>query len=148
MLTLPSTTTTAVHVVDFVNGINILYGSLEEYCTSSTCPKMSAGENFEYLWMNADDPRYEKPTVVSAKEYVSLLMEWVESMLNNEQIFPTDASQDFPKDFSKIVKNIFKRLFRVYAHIYAHHLEQIKILGEEGKESHTQKCLRIMFIFV
>ncbi|KAG2370635.1 hypothetical protein C9374_000998 [Naegleria lovaniensis] len=122
----------AVHVVDFVNGINILYGSLEEYCTASTCPKMSAGENFEYLWMNADDPKYDKPTVVSAKDYVSLLMEWVESMLNNEQIFPTDASQDFPKDFSKIVKNIFKRLFRVYAHIYAHHLEQIKILGEEA----------------
>ena len=44
-----------------------------------------------------DDPKYEKPTAVCAKDYVSLLMEWVESLLNNENVFPTDASQDFPK---------------------------------------------------
>jgi len=58
---------------------------------------MTAGENFEYLWMNPDDPRYDKPTAVCAKEYVSLLMEWVESLLNDENVFPSDPNQDFPK---------------------------------------------------
>ncbi|KAL9650550.1 hypothetical protein ABK040_004768 [Willaertia magna] len=122
----------AVHVVDFLNGINILYGSLQEYCTPSTCPKMIAGQAFEYLWMNQDDKRYEKPTAVCARDYVSLLMEWTESLVNNEEIFPSDPNKDFPKDFHKIIKNIFKRLFRVYAHIYAHHLDQVKKLGEEA----------------
>lgn len=33
----------AVNTVDFFNAINVLYGTLEEYCTQETCPTMSAG---------------------------------------------------------------------------------------------------------
>ena len=36
----------AVHVVDFINGINILYGSVIEHCTNTNCPKMIATEEF------------------------------------------------------------------------------------------------------
>lgn len=31
----------AVHVVDFFNRINLIYGTVSEYCTEATCPKMS-----------------------------------------------------------------------------------------------------------
>ena len=47
---------------------------------------MSAGPQYEYLW--ADGVKVKKPIKVSAPEYVDLLMSWVESQLNDEQIFP------------------------------------------------------------
>ena len=33
----------AVNTVDFYNAISVLFGTLEEFCTCSTCPVMSAG---------------------------------------------------------------------------------------------------------
>jgi MOB kinase activator 1 len=122
----------AVNVVDFINGVNILYGSLQEYCTDSSCPIMNAGKEFEYLWMDKDSADYKKPVAVSASKYISLLMDWIEKQVNDESIFPSDPNQPFPKNFEKIVKNIFKRLFRVYGHIYCAHFEQVKALGEEA----------------
>lgn len=32
----------AVNTVDFYNALGILYGTLEEYCTPTSCPIMSA----------------------------------------------------------------------------------------------------------
>ena len=34
----------AVNTVDFFNQINMLYGTITEFCTEETCPIMSAGE--------------------------------------------------------------------------------------------------------
>ena len=33
----------AVNTVDFYNAISVLFGTLEEFCTISSCPVMSAG---------------------------------------------------------------------------------------------------------
>lgn len=129
--------------VDFFNQINILYGSISDYCTpkNKTCEVMSAGPQYEYLW--ADGENIKKPIKVSAPEYVDYLMTWVQSILDDETVFPSRVGMcclinyfdfylfnillcfmndyldvPFPKNFKDIVKNIFKRLFRVYAHIY------------------------------
>jgi len=122
----------AVHVVDFVNGVDMLYSSLNEVCTASKCPTMNAGHEYEYLWRNKKDKNYKKPTAVSAPQYISLLMDWIESYVNDETVFPKDANTPFPKDFLKIVKDIFKRLFRVYAHMFCAHLNDVKKLGEHA----------------
>lgn len=37
----------AVHVVDFFNRINLIYGTISEYCSEESCPKMSGGSRFE-----------------------------------------------------------------------------------------------------
>lgn len=126
------TNTCIIDIVDFVNGLNILYGSLTETCTPSTCPSMSAGSEYEYLWLNKKDKDYKKPTSLPAPQYITLLMDWVESYLNDKTIFPDDPSTPFPKEFSKIVRDIFKRLFRVYAHMFCAHLEDVKKLGEHA----------------
>ena len=34
----------AVNTVDFFNQINMLYGTITEFCTENLCPIMSAGE--------------------------------------------------------------------------------------------------------
>lgn len=120
----------SVNTVDFYNITNVLYGSLTEFCTASSCPLMSSGPRFEYLWR--DPPQYPKPTKVSAPEYVRLLMEWIEKQINDERIFPSEDHSPYPLDFYDRVKNIFRRLFRVYAHVYYTHFIQIRDLKEES----------------
>uniref|UniRef100_A0A1B0F004 MOB kinase activator-like 3 n=1 Tax=Phlebotomus papatasi TaxID=29031 RepID=A0A1B0F004_PHLPP len=52
----------AVHVVDFFNRINLIYGTVSEFCTVNSCSTMSGGPRYEYLW--ADGLNYRKPTAL------------------------------------------------------------------------------------
>jgi len=104
---------------------------------------MSAGTQFEYRW--ADGVKVKTPIVVSAPEYVDLLMSWVETQLNDEQIFPLQLGTPFPKNFIEVVRTIFKRLFRVYAHIYHSHFQRIVGLGAEA---HLNTCYKHFIYFV
>jgi len=133
----------AVNTVDFFNEISLLYGTITEFCTPSTCSVMSAGPQYEYLW--ADGVKIKKPIKVSAPEYVDLLMSWVETQLNDEHIFPLQLGTPFPKNFQAIVRVIFKRLFRVYAHIYHSHFQKIVGLGAEA---HLNTCFKHFIYFV
>lgn len=90
----------AVHVVDFFNRINLIYGTISDSCTDQTCPVMSGGPKYEYRWQ--DEHKYKKPTALSAPKYMSLLMDWIEVQINNENIFPTNIGkcvfEAFPRD--------------------------------------------------
>lgn len=81
----------AVHVVDFFNRINLIYGTISDSCTDQTCPVMSGGPKYEYRWQ--DEHKYKKPTALSAPKYMSLLMDWIEVQINNENIFPTNVGK-------------------------------------------------------
>lgn len=81
----------AVHVVDFFNRINLIYGTVCEYCTEKSCPVMSGGPRFEYRWQ--DEHKYKKPTALPAPQYMNLLMDWIEVQINNEDIFPTSVGE-------------------------------------------------------
>lgn len=70
-------------VVDFFNRINLIYGTVSEYCNETTCPTMSGGPRYEYLW--ADGDAFKKPTPLPAPKYVEYLMDWTESQINNER---------------------------------------------------------------
>lgn len=133
----------AVHTVDFFNEVSLLYGTVAEFCTKASCPTMSAGSRFEYLW--ADGVTVTKPIKVTAPEYVDLLMTWVEGQINSERLFPTSTACAFPRDFKSVVSNIFKRLFRVYAHIYYSHFDKIVALGAER---HLNTCFKHFIFFV
>lgn len=41
---------------------------------------------YEYLW--EDGVKYKRPTKLPAPEYVDTLMNWVQSQLDDESIFP------------------------------------------------------------
>ncbi|KAF0922311.1 hypothetical protein E2562_031803 [Oryza meyeriana var. granulata] len=84
-----------------------------EFCTPATCPIMSAGPKYEYRW--ADGVKVKKPIQVSAPKYVEYLMDWVETQLDDEAIFPQKIGAPFPPNFREVIRTIFKRLFRVYA---------------------------------
>ncbi|GKU95899.1 hypothetical protein SLEP1_g9197 [Rubroshorea leprosula] len=76
----------AVNTVDFFNQVNLLYGTLTEFCIPENCPTMTAGPKYEYRW--ADGVQIKKPIEVSAPKYVEYLMDWIEAQLDDESIFP------------------------------------------------------------
>ncbi|KAF9963553.1 MOB kinase activator 1B [Mortierella alpina] len=133
----------AVNTVDFFNQINMLYGTITEFCTPQDCPVMSAGPKYEYHWK--DDSQFKKPARVSAPVYVDHLMSWVQSQLDNETIFPSKIGIEFPPQFKTIINDIFRRLFRVYAHIYTTHFPIIVSLGEEA---HLNTSFKHFILFV
>ncbi|KAJ5753412.1 uncharacterized protein N7511_007565 [Penicillium nucicola] len=116
-------------VVDFYNQINLLYGSITEFCSPQTCPEMKATDEFEYLWQDSEN--FKRPTKMSAPDYIEHLMAWVQSNVDNEQMFPSRIGVPFPKTFPSLLRQIFKRLYRVYAHIYCHHYPVVVHLGLE-----------------
>ncbi|XP_055003158.1 MOB kinase activator 3B [Sorex araneus] len=133
----------AVHVVDFFNRINLIYGTICEFCTEHTCPVMSGGPKYEYRWQ--DDLKYKKPTALPAPQYMNLLMDWIEVQINNEDIFPTCVGVPFPKNFLQICKKILCRLFRVFVHVYIHHFDRVIVMGAEA---HVNTCYKHFYYFV
>lgn len=127
---------------------------------------------YEYRW--ADGVQIKKPIEVSAPKYVDYLMDWIETQLDDESIFPQKLGMlsslrltainsheqikrivvlnyfmpttgvPFPQNFQEVVKTIFKRLFRVYAHIYHSHFQKIVTLKEEA---HLNTCFKHFILF-
>lgn len=115
----------AIHSVDFYNQINMLYGAITEFCSPTTCPRMIATEEYEYLWQETG----KRPVLLPACEYIENLMNWVQGFFDNDNIFPLKIGAPFPQQFPVLIKTIFKRIFRIYAHIYCHHFHEITELG-------------------
>lgn len=139
----------AIHVVDFYNQINMLYGAITEFCSPITCPRMIATEEYEYLWQETNPsssalslPR--RPISLPACEYTENLMNWIQGFFDNDNIFPSKIGAPFPLQFQNLVKTIFKRLFRIYAHIYCHHFHEIT---ELGLQSHLNTSLKHFVLF-
>ncbi|KAG8218711.1 Mob1/phocein [Butyriboletus roseoflavus] len=80
--------------VDFFNHLNMLYGTVTEFCTTRECPIMSAGPRYEYLW--EDGAKYKKPTKLPAPEYVDALMNWAQNILDDENVFPNKIGTEVP----------------------------------------------------
>ncbi|KAL4136478.1 hypothetical protein KRP22_000011 [Phytophthora ramorum] len=140
----------AVHVIDFFNEISLLFGTISEFCTHNSCPQMSAGPCYTYLW--ADGVQQVTPISLPASDYVARLLEWVEGQLDDRQLFPevysttTDSSSsgECNPRFMRTAGNILKRLFRVYAHIYHNHLQNFVALHAE---THLNLCFKRFVLF-
>ena len=127
----------ATHVLDFFNEISIVYGTVAQQCTITTCACMSAGPRYTYKW--ADGNVVTTPIKLPASEYIRLLLEWVQEQIENTHLFPvspassststsstSSAPPAYPQpDFDRTIQHIFKRLFRVYAHVYHSHYPYI-----------------------
>lgn len=131
----------AVHVVDFYNQINMLYGSITEFCSPKTCPRMIATPEYEYLWQ---DSVTKKPVSLSAPDYVENLMRWIQNFFDDDNVFPNKTGAPFPPQFLTLCKTMLKRLFRVYAHIYCHHFDEIT---ELGLQTHLNTSLKHFVLF-
>ncbi|XP_037680580.1 MOB kinase activator 1A-like [Choloepus didactylus] len=62
-----------------------VYGTITEFCTEASCPVMSAGPPYEYLW--ADSINIKKPIKCSVPKYIDYLMTWVRDQLDDVTFF-------------------------------------------------------------
>ncbi|KAJ3340290.1 MOB kinase activator 1B [Entophlyctis luteolus] len=120
----------AANLTDFYSQLNLLYGSITQFCTPDSCPTMSAGPKFDFLWN--DTTIFKKPVKLSAPEYIDTLLTSVQTLLDDESVFPTKPATPFPKHFGATAKTVFKRLFRVYAHMWHAHAHALAELDEEA----------------
>eukprot|EP01130_Rhizamoeba_saxonica_P011504 TRINITY_DN477_c0_g1_i2.p1 TRINITY_DN477_c0_g1~~TRINITY_DN477_c0_g1_i2.p1 ORF type:complete len:242 (-),score=52.63 TRINITY_DN477_c0_g1_i2:60-785(-) len=111
---------------ELFNQIEQLYDPISGYCTEDTCPTMSAGARFQYLW--AEGEHRGKPVSLCAREYIINLALWSEDLIFDESIFPEDDSEP-SKNFRSVTDKIWRRLIRVLYHIYHHHIDEIKSLS-------------------
>lgn len=56
--------------------------------------RLTASCRFEYLWQDSEN--YKRPTKMSAPEYIEHLMSWVQSNIDNEQMFPSRIGAYLP----------------------------------------------------
>lgn len=49
--------------------------------------RLTSLNRFEYLWQDSEN--FKRPTKMSAPEYIEHLMAWVQSNVDNEQMFPS-----------------------------------------------------------
>jgi len=133
----------AVNTLQFYNAASLIYGTCAEFCTEESCPTMSAGPKYEYLWRDGD--KYKKPTRVPASVYIDLLLTWVNAKLSDPTLFPVAEGAKFPKNFMTQVKQIYKRLFRLYGHIYFSHFDKIRSIGANA---HLNTCFKHFVYFI
>ncbi|KAI1457457.1 Mob1/phocein [Annulohypoxylon moriforme] len=127
-------------------------------CNPQTCPRMSAGTNHSFTWLNYR----REPVELPAYEYITLMQRWISGKIDDLNIFPTDTngvsyahnpsitttplsqlsnpedkdwigkSSGFPENFVEVCQTIFRQMFRVYAHLYwAHFIDPFYHLNLE-----------------
>ncbi len=119
----------AMSTINFFNQIRLLINVIGDFCTNESCPKMTAGPHFEFLWhdhRHTGTSDQQQIISCSAPVYIQNMMLWVEALLDDHQLLPLDHSTTFEYH----IKQIYKRMFRFYAHAYYSHYRQIHQLGE------------------
>ncbi|MBN3287306.1 MOB1A kinase, partial [Polyodon spathula] len=131
----------AVNTVDFFNQINMLYGTITEFCTEISCSVMSAGPRADIL-KRALKQTLKKPSFTCSSVLIIYLFIFLLFLL----CFATAVrGVPFPKNFMSVAKTILKRLFRVYAHIYHQHFDSVMQLQEEA---HLNTSFKHFIFFV
>jgi len=115
----------ALHTIGFFEHINLIYGTVSEFCNLSTCPDMMGPGPRLYMWLDEKG----KKSKISAPQYVDYVMTYVQKTVNDETVFPTKHGHEFPANFDQILRRIQKLLFHVLAHIYHAHFREIVLLG-------------------
>lgn len=118
----------ASHTLAFFDHINLLYGTISEFCTMSGCPDMTGPGNRQYLWFDEKG----KKCKVAAPQYIDYVMTFTQKTVNDESLFPTKFERDFPSSFESLVKKIHGLLLHVLAHLYHAHFREMVLLQLHG----------------
>uniref|UniRef100_A0A023FAZ8 Putative mob1/phocein family n=1 Tax=Triatoma infestans TaxID=30076 RepID=A0A023FAZ8_TRIIF len=115
----------ASHTIAFFDHINLVYGTISEFCTMSGCPDMTGPQLRTYLWFDEKG----KKTRVAAPQYIDYVMTFTQKTITDESIFPTKYANEFPSSFESIVRKILRLLFHVLAHVYHCHFREVVLLN-------------------
>jgi len=115
----------ASHTIGFFEHVNLIYGTVSEYCTPSTCPEMVGPGPRQYLWQDEKGKKLR----LSASQYIDYIMTYCQKTINDESIFPTKHGNEFPSNFeANFIRKMFRLLFHVIAHVYHAHFREIVLL--------------------
>uniref|UniRef100_A0A2A4J5R3 MOB kinase activator-like 2 n=1 Tax=Heliothis virescens TaxID=7102 RepID=A0A2A4J5R3_HELVI len=114
----------ASHTLALFDHVNLLYGTVSEFCTAASCPDMTGPGGRTYAWY---DDRGKKSRV-AAPQYVDYVMTFTQKTVNDESVFPTKYANEFPAQFEGVVRRVLRLLFHVVAHMYAAHFRQLALL--------------------
>ncbi|XP_035431452.2 MOB kinase activator-like 2 isoform X3 [Spodoptera frugiperda] len=114
----------ASHTLALFDHVNLLYGTVSEFCTAASCPDMTGPGGRTYAWY---DERGKKSRV-AAPQYVDYVMTFTQKTVNDETVFPTKYANEFPAQFEGVVRRVVRLLFHVVAHMYAAHFRQLALL--------------------
>uniref|UniRef100_A0A7S3V049 Mob1/phocein family protein n=1 Tax=Aplanochytrium stocchinoi TaxID=215587 RepID=A0A7S3V049_9STRA len=114
----------ASSTIAFYNDLVLLYESVivdsrEKY----TRPGQGFPPGFIYYWTEDAESGEEVPAV-PAPGYMEKCLNWIDQAFNDETVFPTDATIDWPTDFlDNHICRIFTYMFRTFAILYHCHYE-------------------------
>uniref|UniRef100_T1HPM1 Mob1/phocein family n=1 Tax=Rhodnius prolixus TaxID=13249 RepID=T1HPM1_RHOPR len=114
----------ASHTIAFFDHINLVYGTISEFCTMSGCPDMTGPQLREFL-----NKKKGKKTRVAAPQYIDYVMTFTQKTITDETVFPTKYANEFPSSFESIVRKILRLLFHVLAHVYHCHFREVVLLN-------------------
>ncbi|XP_037297317.1 MOB kinase activator-like 2 isoform X2 [Manduca sexta] len=114
----------ASHTLALFDHVNLLYGTVSEFCTAASCPDMTGPGGRTYAWY---DERGKKSRV-AAPQYVDYVMTYTQKTVNDETVFPTKYANEFPPQFESVVRRVVRLLFHVVAHMYAAHFRELALL--------------------
>ena len=120
--------------------------------------------------------KYKKPTALPAPRYVANLMDWVESQINNDEIFPSKTGKhsmmgvkhenrsfrrfQFPKHglffsrhqdipFPKNFQSVCKKILTRLFRVFVHvYIHHFDRLVAIGAEAHVNTCYKHFYYFV
>lgn len=75
--------------LSFFDHVNMLYGTVSEFCSMSGCPEMNGPGNRQYLWVDDRGKRSKLP----ATQYIDYALTHIQKTVKDENIFPTKFGQ-------------------------------------------------------
>jgi hypothetical protein len=103
-----------LHCIDFLNLMNLLYGLVYEHaCRTESCPRMTAGPAYEFLWNPSNKRGVER---VPAPKYIEFVLAWAEQELYSLADHAANR---------KSCRKLAQRFHRIFAHFYHHHLADL-----------------------
>lgn len=102
------------HLRQFCQELNALATRLQVECTPSTCPQMTATDQWIFLCA-----AHKSPKECSAIDYTRHTLDGAAILLNSTKYFPSRVSLRQPS-VTKL-GSISRRIYRIFSHAYYHH---------------------------
>eukprot|EP00924_Labyrinthula_sp_SR-Ha-C_P011452 maker-scaffold_46-snap-gene-1.103-mRNA-1 protein AED:0.00 eAED:0.00 QI:117/1/1/1/1/1/2/101/297 len=109
----------AENCIDFYNTIYLLYGLItEENHTWKIISEAKSGypKGVTFYWKYKHQ---SEAIILPCDSYIKEIFNWLETQIEDNNIFPVDENIPFSKSFYKISRKIFSRILRIYLIIFS-----------------------------